>query len=372
MALKLMTVDDSATIRRIVGSCAREMVPDVEVIEAEDGRDCLEQVAQRAPDVIILDVNMPVMDGETCLERLKADPATAEIPVVMLTTESEKRLVLRLLKLGIAQYMIKPFDREEFQDKVGGLLMSAVADRAPTPEPTLNVPVDDYVLILEAKEKIVDTLRAGLEAKWKPVVTADPETALEYFTAKAPKMVVADLGLPAAGAFDIFAQMRRVPERQQVVYVGTCLKTANELLSRARATGYIVPLTKPFGVEEVRRLADEQARHEVTTRSEGDVFVIAAAQGCYYDQDASIRQAIERAADEGFTKVVIDLSAVSAEDLEQLAVWQELHAATSSLELQASYVAPGAKIEARLHETPETEGIVIHTSADDAFGALAA
>ena len=139
MPLKLMTVDDSRTIRRIVTTYAKDLAPDVEVIEAENGQECFDKCKENLPDIIILDVNMPVMTGEECLQRLRADEHTKPVAVVMLTTESEKQLVVRLLQLGVQQFIIKPFEKQEFITKVGGVLAKR-AKKGQTAEAKVTTP----------------------------------------------------------------------------------------------------------------------------------------------------------------------------------------------------------------------------------------
>lgn len=79
------------------------------VIEATDGEDALERVAEEAPDVIVLDVMLPKLDGWQVLETLKADPGTRDVPVVMLTAKVQDQDQLRGWSAGAAEYVTKPF-----------------------------------------------------------------------------------------------------------------------------------------------------------------------------------------------------------------------------------------------------------------------
>jgi len=93
MTLKVLAVDDSKTIRMIVKKAFKSY--DCEVIEAENGKEGLETASKEKPDLIILDITMPVMTGPEMLEELKKDPGLMEIPVIMLTAESGKERSLR-------------------------------------------------------------------------------------------------------------------------------------------------------------------------------------------------------------------------------------------------------------------------------------
>ena len=116
MALKILAVDDSKTIRMIVKKAFKAY--DCEVIEAENGKEGLETASKEKPDLIVLDITMPVMTGPEMLEELKKNPALKGIPVIMLTAESGKENVIQILKMGVNDYMVKPFKGEQLIERV--------------------------------------------------------------------------------------------------------------------------------------------------------------------------------------------------------------------------------------------------------------
>jgi two-component system cell cycle response regulator len=117
MAIKILSVDDSRIIRMVV---ARAFLPyNVILIEGANGEEGLAASAREHPDLIILDITMPVMDGVTMLGKLKEDPALKTIPVIMLTAEQGRDNVLHLARLGVRDYLAKPFKEDQLIDKVG-------------------------------------------------------------------------------------------------------------------------------------------------------------------------------------------------------------------------------------------------------------
>ena len=115
--MKILSVDDSRTIRMIV---TRTFKPyDCTVCEAANGEEGLAAAAKEKPDLIILDVTMPVMDGVTMLTKLKENPDLKAIPVIMLTAESGRDNVLQIAKLGVRDYLVKPFKEEQLVEKAG-------------------------------------------------------------------------------------------------------------------------------------------------------------------------------------------------------------------------------------------------------------
>ncbi len=116
MALKVLTVDDSKTIRMIVKKAFKPY--ECEISEAEDGQMGLESARNEKPDLIVLDITMPVMNGTEMLAKLKGDPDLKDVPVIMLTAESGKENVLETVKMGVTDYMVKPFKGQQLIDRV--------------------------------------------------------------------------------------------------------------------------------------------------------------------------------------------------------------------------------------------------------------
>jgi CheY-like chemotaxis protein len=107
--MRLLCADDEADIRAIL-ELALGLDPEFEVTVVESGHDALVLATKSPYDAIILDGMMPGMDGyETC-RRLKADPATAGIPVLFLTAKTQREEVTRALALGAVACLTKPFD----------------------------------------------------------------------------------------------------------------------------------------------------------------------------------------------------------------------------------------------------------------------
>ena len=119
MPLKILTVDDSKTVRIIIRNAFKRF--DCEIIEAGHGMEGLEK-ARLKPDLILLDVTMPVMTGIELLERLHADPELSTIPVVMLTAEGQKTTAEQAVALGSRGYIVKPFTNDALIEHVGGIV----------------------------------------------------------------------------------------------------------------------------------------------------------------------------------------------------------------------------------------------------------
>ena len=117
-----LVVDDSAVIRKVARRILEQL--DFEISEAEDGQQALEFCRRRMPDAILLDWNMPVMNGFDFLKALRLAPGGREPKVVFCTTENDVGQIARAIHAGADEYIMKPFDREIVTGKLAqvGLL----------------------------------------------------------------------------------------------------------------------------------------------------------------------------------------------------------------------------------------------------------
>jgi CheY-like chemotaxis protein len=118
---RVLVVEDDPDIQKVV-RMSLKMRGVGEIVMVDNGTDCITKLATFLPDVILLDVMMPHVDGfETC-RRLKENPATSGIPVVFLTARAQKADREAGLQLGAAGYVIKPFDPMTLHDQIVALL----------------------------------------------------------------------------------------------------------------------------------------------------------------------------------------------------------------------------------------------------------
>ena len=118
---RVLFVDDSPTMRRImVNSLTKIGFEDL--IEAENGEDALEKLEGESVDLILLDWNMPEMNGKELVEELRSQDKFKGTPIIMVTTRGTKEDVVTAVKIGANGYIVKPFTPETLKSKIKKVL----------------------------------------------------------------------------------------------------------------------------------------------------------------------------------------------------------------------------------------------------------
>ena len=170
MSYTILTVDDSRTIRAIVKNAFKGY--DCELFEAENGRDGLAAASEIKPDLIILDITMPVMNGIEMLGKLMQNNHLKETAVIMLTAESGRDHVMNIVKMGVKDYIVKPFKGEELVERAR-LILKDLRPRFELSEATIEggnekrFEMDGDVVILNLPPKITRNIAGDIEAQVK-------------------------------------------------------------------------------------------------------------------------------------------------------------------------------------------------------------
>jgi chemosensory pili system protein ChpA (sensor histidine kinase/response regulator) len=116
----VMVVDDSVTMRKVTGRVLERH--NFEVITAKDGLDALERMDERVPDLMLLDIEMPRMDGYELARHMKADPRLRDVLIMMITSRTGEKHRQRAFDLGVDRYLGKPYQEPELMRNVNELL----------------------------------------------------------------------------------------------------------------------------------------------------------------------------------------------------------------------------------------------------------
>jgi two-component system chemotaxis response regulator CheY len=121
-----LVVEDSPTMRQLL-VFALHRIRGLTVIEADDGVDALKKMSQQKLDIILTDINMPIMDGLKLVKRVRNDEALKDIPIIIITTEGADEDRQRALALGANAYITKPIQAPQVIAKVKELLKMSPA-----------------------------------------------------------------------------------------------------------------------------------------------------------------------------------------------------------------------------------------------------
>lgn len=121
MTIRALVVDDSMQLRRSV-MYALQRIGDIVCVEAGDGAEAIKKFQAAHFDIVLTDINMPVLDGLKLIAHLRGNSANASLPIVIITTESAEEDKERALELGANAYLIKPVKAQDVLDTVQQLL----------------------------------------------------------------------------------------------------------------------------------------------------------------------------------------------------------------------------------------------------------
>lgn len=249
---KVLTVDDSKAIRTIVGKQMKGF--GFEVDEAEDGEKGLEKLATGKYDLVLLDVTMPVLDGPGMLKKLRE--RGDRTPVIMLTSESKTSIIGETMKLGIEDYILKPFKPDEIRDKVFKVMKAHGAagpanDAGPAPAAgaPVNVPQQGGkqfidILSVDDMDNVHKKLRGLLpdHVSFNSCVSA--QAALQLAREKVFRVVLVDSTLPDVNSVALMNQMRILQPHAQ--FVSMALRSEHGAEAEALNHGFAGSLLKPF------------------------------------------------------------------------------------------------------------------------------
>jgi two-component system cell cycle response regulator len=314
MRYKILTVDDSKTVRIIVRKAFKAY--DCEILEAGNGVEGLAIAAKSSPDLILLDVTMPVMDGVEMLTKLKSDPALKGIPVMMLTAEGGRDNVLKIAKIGVRDYLVKPFKEDVLLEKAGRVIDLKPLGDAPAKAKSIFDPAD--VLIVEDKPVIIQQIQEGLKhTPWKIHGVATQGEAIDFCTRTPPDLMLISLSLPEESAFTLFRLIRTNVKTKYTPVFALVVKTETGQQQQAQTVGFSAIITKPIDLSELETKMAKAMNLDTSQRyysTEGDCLVMRLPENCspavLAEAATYLKPKFSEAVDAGHNKVVIDIHQV--------------------------------------------------------------
>jgi Amt family ammonium transporter len=233
---RVLVIDDDPTMHDLMYRLLTKEGFRVEV--ASSGEEGLQKARSLKPDVITLDVMMPHRDGWSVLAALKADPALAEIPVVMLTMVDERNIGYAL---GASDYLTKPIDRQR---------LSRVLSRYRCTHPPCSL------LVVDDDPDNRELLRRQLtQAGWQVLEAENGRIALEILKQHTPELILLDLMMPEMDGFEVVAKMQNHPEWRSIPVV---VLTAKEITAsdQLRLNCYVEKIVQKGALQREELLSE--------------------------------------------------------------------------------------------------------------------
>jgi two-component system cell cycle response regulator len=325
---RILTIDDSSTIRSIITKQMSDL--GFEVDQAEDGKLGLAKLEEIEVDLILLDVTMPVMDGPTMLAALRE--TGNRTPVIMLTSESKRSIVAGAVKLGIEDYILKPFKPDELRGKVmkalrmdGGAGAGAVAANpslAATPSPSSGGGggggsasrqfID--ILVVDDMENVHKKLRTMLPSHVSMNGCVSARDALQHCQERVYRVVVVDLVIPDVNSVALMNQLRAL--QPHAVMVALALRSAGDA-GDVKGQGFNDVVYKPFEPAAVDDFLSKHFEVDDVLSVDGNILSCAAFAGKedkldrYFTRLRTLcHESLEKLASACYDDTIFDLSAV--------------------------------------------------------------
>ena len=369
MRYKILTVDDSKTVRIIVRKAFRTF--DCEILEAGNGVEGLAIAAKETPDLILLDVTMPVMDGVEMLTKLKSDPALKAIPVMMLTAEGGRDHVLKIAKIGVRDYLVKPFKEEVLLEKAGRVIDLKPLSETPSKAKSIFDPAT--ILVVEDKPAIIQQIQDGLKhTPWKVTGVAAQGEAIDFCARTPPDIVIVSLSLPGESAFGLFRLFRTNMKTKYTPVFALAVKTEAGQQQQAQTVGFSAIITKPIDMGELEAKMAKAMNLDTSQRYyalEGDSLIMRLPENCTPSVLAEsanyLKPKFAEAVDAGTNKVVIDIHHVRTLHMGVIKLLFQAMQNCRELAMQFALVG-NPQIIAECKGFEDTRGWTFYDSVEDA------
>jgi DNA-binding response OmpR family regulator len=312
---RILTVDDSRPIRMIVSKALVEM--GFEVGEAEDGNDGLKKLAAGSFDLVVLDVTMPNLDGPGMLAKMRE--GGDKTPVLMLTSESKTSIVAALMKLGIADYLLKPFKGDELRAKVLKALKlppNYVALNAGSAGAADAGDGKLIVLVIDDMENVHKKLRSMIPEAVEIDTALTIADGLTAVRGKKFKAILVDAEIQAGGPAPVVKQLRLLQPGAGIW--GMALRSANNVAKEMRDLGFDDALLKPFTQDSIDALIEQYtSKNETFFVAKEDLIALTQFLGKedklerYFTKlSADVKTVVQKLGEACFENAVIDVTHV--------------------------------------------------------------
>ncbi|MBI3774112.1 MAG: PAS domain S-box protein [Gammaproteobacteria bacterium] len=244
---RILYIEDNVVNLEFVQALCTQFWPKMQLLTAVNAEDGLLTAAAQLPEVILMDINLPGIDGYEALKQLKADTALRHIPVVAVTANAMKENIARGRSAGFAGYLTKPIDIPRFLAVLDGLLSQSARQVTPPADGVRVLLAEDNVVNQEVARGLLEVLGYSVD------VVNDGRAAVEAVTQTSYAAVLMDCEMPVLDGYAATAAIRALEStmRHTPVIAVTAHAPGEDAMQR-RAAGMDDYLAKPINIEQLR------------------------------------------------------------------------------------------------------------------------
>ncbi|KKW36557.1 MAG: Histidine kinase [Candidatus Giovannonibacteria bacterium GW2011_GWA2_53_7] len=273
MATKLLLIDDDQVLGEVMRH--RLLTEGYECDWKRDGAEGMVAMHENKPDLILLDIVMPVMNGYDFLEAMSGDPLYANIPVIVISNSGQPVEIERVLALGAKDYLVKAqFTPDEVLTKVQkilGPLSAASAALSPSPvevstEPEGKAPTDTKILIVEDEQILAELASGRFRSEgYEVFIAGDGQQCLEVAAREHPDIILLDVIMPIMNGFEALRRLKADSALADIPVVVFSNLAQDKEIEEGRTLGAVdffvkAKMTPTEYVERVKAILAKRAR----------------------------------------------------------------------------------------------------------------
>lgn len=235
----VLIVDDDLQVLETMSLYLEDMAA---VFTATGGRQAVEVVQLQHMDVILLDVNMPVMDGFKTLERFHKLKECINVPVVLVTGNKDRYTVMNSVCMGVDGYLVKPVNKETLRRKV----MEVYEKKAKKEQQKTILAIDDDMAYLKL-------INSYLHDDYNVIMINSAKLALDYLLKHTPDLILLDYQMPLYNGANVMNMIQRDPERAQIPVIILSGVINTEVLKKCIPCKPAACLAKPVSKEDLQK-----------------------------------------------------------------------------------------------------------------------
>ncbi|MCL2196492.1 MAG: response regulator [Treponema sp.] len=209
------------------------------------------------PDLILLDVNMPDVNGYETIKDLKADDRYNKIPVIFLTCNSDRESVVKGLSLGAADYVIKPFNSDKLIESIENLFSAKMNTASRIAEKSNS---DTHILVVDDMTSMLRTIHHALHDKYKVSLLSNSGVVIDFLQNNKPDLIILDYLMPGLSGFELIPKIREMPGYANIPIIMVTTEGTFRNVSEAMALGANDFIVKPFEPKELNFKAEKHIR----------------------------------------------------------------------------------------------------------------